>query len=74
MPVVAPADRPFVGRGAERADLAAHICAARQGSARVMLIGGERGIGKARLVEEAVAGIAADRVLWGRCQEVEGSA
>ena len=68
-----PIERPFVGRVAEREVLAAHVAAARAGSGRVALVSGEPGVGKTRLVEEAVAGIAADRVLWGRCQEIEGA-
>src|SRR5262245_26892318 len=73
MPVVRPTDRVFVGRVAEREALAAHIAEARQGKGRVVLVGGEPGIGKTRLVEEAVAGIASGRVLWGRCQEIQGA-
>src|SRR5262249_12944498 len=73
MPVAGPTSRPFVGRVAEREVLAAHVAAARQGNGRVVLVSGEPGIGKTRLVEEAVADIAPDRVLWGRCQDIEGA-
>src|SRR5262249_60411993 len=73
MPVAGPTSRPFVGRVAERGVLAAHVAAARQGNGRVVLVSGEPGIGKTRLVEEAVADIAPDRVLWGRCQDIEGA-
>src|SRR5262245_14930902 len=31
------------------------------------------GVGKTRLVEESVAAVAPARVLWGRCQEMEGA-
>jgi tetratricopeptide (TPR) repeat protein len=73
MPVVGPMDRPFVGRVAELEALAAHIAAAQQGNGRVVLVGGEPGVGKTRLVEEAVAGRATGRVLWGQCQEIAGA-
>src|SRR5215813_7527016 len=73
MPVAGPTSRPFVGRVAEREVLAAHVAAARQGNGRVVLVSGEPGIGKTRLVEAAVADIAPDRVLWGRCQDIEGA-
>src|SRR5262252_6912741 len=73
MPVVGLTDRPFVGRVAEREALAAQLAAARQGGGRVMLVSGEPGFGKTRLVEEAVARVAPGRVLWGRCQEIEGA-
>src|SRR5215831_3921185 len=73
MPVVGLTDRPFVGRVAEREALAAHIAAAQQGRGRVMLVSGEPGVGKTRLVEESVAGVAPGRVLWGRCHEIEGA-
>src|SRR5262245_25306770 len=73
MPVVGLTDRPFVRRVAEREALTAHVAAAQQGEGRVMLVSGEPGVGKTRLVEEAVARVAPGRVLWGRCQEIEGA-
>src|SRR5215475_2365176 len=73
MAVVAPTDRPFVGRVTERELAAGHIAAAQGGSGRVVVVRGEPGVGKTRLVEEAVAGVAPGRVLWGRCQEMEGA-
>ncbi|MGH7803863.1 MAG: AAA family ATPase, partial [Candidatus Binatia bacterium] len=44
---------------------------ARQGRSRILLIGGEPGIGKTRLAEELVAhaGLRGMRVLWGRCDQ-----
>ena len=68
-----PVDAPFVGRVAERAALAAHADAARKGSGRVVLVSGEPGIGKTRLLEEATADLPRDRTLWGRCHETEGA-
>jgi tetratricopeptide (TPR) repeat protein len=73
MPVVGLTDRPFVGRVAEREALAAHVAAAQQGRGRVVLVSGEPGVGKTRLVEESVARVAPGRVLWGRCHEIEGA-
>lgn len=73
MPFAGPTDRPFVGRVPELEALAAQIAATRRGSAGMVLIAGEPGAGKTRLVEEAVAGVAPGRVLWGRCQEIEGA-
>jgi tetratricopeptide (TPR) repeat protein len=73
MPLVGPTDRPFVGRVAELEVLAAHSTAAQRGNGRLVLVSGEPGAGKTRLLEEAVAGVAPGRVLWGRCQEIEGA-
>ncbi|MFP4323594.1 MAG: serine/threonine-protein kinase PknK [Anaerolineales bacterium] len=42
----------FVGREAELAALNAHLQAAREGTGRLVLISGESGVGKSRLVEE----------------------
>src|SRR5688572_18700987 len=66
-------DAPFVGRIAERAALASHVEAARAGNGRVVLVTGEPGIGKTRLVEEATAALPRERTLWGRCHETEGA-
>jgi DNA-binding CsgD family transcriptional regulator len=49
----------FIGRAPELALLAAQVSAAGQGEGRVVLIGGEPGIGKTRLAEEAAARAAA---------------
>ena len=49
----------FIGRAPELAVLTAQISAAALGQGRVVLIGGEPGIGKTRLCEEAAAGAAA---------------
>src|SRR5262245_16816295 len=69
----ASGDRPFVGRAAERGALDAHMTAAGDGDGRVVLVTGEPGVGKTRLVEETVAGCASGRVLWGHCHEAEGA-
>jgi predicted ATPase len=73
MAMAGPTDRPFVGRVAEREALAAQIAAAQGAGGRVVLVVGEPGVGKTRLIEEAVATVAAGRVLWGRCQDIQGA-
>jgi DNA-binding SARP family transcriptional activator len=69
-----PADAPpFVGRREELARLAAALDAAGAGHGRALLLVGDAGIGKTRLVEA----LAAEgerrraRVLWGRCHAAE---
>ncbi|MGE0155133.1 MAG: BREX system ATP-binding domain-containing protein [Reyranellaceae bacterium] len=51
----ATAQRPLVGRRAELELLAASLQSVRQGGGRIVLLRGEPGIGKTRLVEEARA-------------------
>ena len=62
-------DTPIVGRDAELADLADAYRVARDGrSARLVTVIGDAGVGKTRLVHEAVERIAASAcVLRGRC-------
>jgi predicted ATPase/class 3 adenylate cyclase len=66
---------PFVGRTRERARLLQAVERARSGSGTLMLIGGEAGVGKSRLVEEAAA--EARRlglmVLTGHCVDQQGT-
>jgi len=73
VPVVAVAgDRePLVGRDAELASLRRAIEAARGGSAQVVAVAGEPGIGKTRIVDEAAAeaGAAGAAVVRGRAGE-----
>jgi predicted ATPase/class 3 adenylate cyclase len=66
---------PFVGRGEEKARLLSAVEQARQGAGAVLLLAGEAGVGKSRLVEEAMAeaqrlGL---RVLTGRCVDQQGA-
>ena len=65
----------FVGRGAERVELGAALDSALGGQGRLVLIAGEAGIGKTRLVEElcAEARSREARVAWGRCREGAGA-
>jgi ATP/maltotriose-dependent transcriptional regulator MalT len=64
----------FVGRGAEFSSLIAGLGSATAGEPVVVLVGGEAGVGKTRLVEEAAARARAEgaRVLTGSCIEVGG--
>lgn len=57
----------FVGRAAERAELSAALAA---GGGGVVLVAGEAGVGKTRLVAEALQGTA--RVAWGTCWQGDG--
>src|SRR5215207_8197150 len=73
VPVVTVAsDRePLVGRDAELATLRGALEAARAGSARVVALAGEPGIGKTRIVDEAAAeaGAGGAAVVRGRADE-----
>jgi DNA-binding CsgD family transcriptional regulator/tetratricopeptide (TPR) repeat protein len=63
----------FVARTAELAALAGAYRQARDEGPAVVLIGGEAGIGKSRLVAEFTAGLAPDaRVIEGACLELSG--
>src|SRR3982074_1581829 len=65
----------FVGRGAELASMLAAFESAVMGDPTVVIVGGEAGVGKTRLVEE-VAARARDadaRVLIGSCIELGGA-
>ncbi|HTC80988.1 MAG TPA: BTAD domain-containing putative transcriptional regulator, partial [Acidimicrobiia bacterium] len=74
-PAAFAARTPYVGREVERAELARLLDAARDGRGTLALIGGEPGVGKTRLTEEAGADATAKgfRVLVGRCYEIEGA-
>src|SRR5690349_18737068 len=62
----------LVGRAAEMAALEAAFETVRQGGPAALLIGGEAGVGKTRLISEfaAKARIAGGRVLTGGCLEL----
>jgi DNA-binding CsgD family transcriptional regulator len=66
----------FVGRRADLAEMAEALAAATGREPRAVIVGGEAGVGKTRLVEEA-AGAARERgarVLAGACVELGGEA
>src|SRR5215218_8537378 len=68
-------DDNFVGRADELVALRAALDAASAGHGRLVLVGGEPGIGKTRLVREvtAQAEAAGIEVRWGRAWEDEGA-
>src|SRR5215831_839266 len=65
--------RPFVGREAELGALQRHFAAAADGAGRLVLVLGEAGIGKTRLVEHALRSLGDARVVTGRCHETSGA-
>ncbi len=67
---------PFVGRETELGALAARLQEAREGRGGVVLVAGEPGIGKTRLLEEFAERASREGalVLAGRCTQVEWSA
>jgi hypothetical protein len=66
----ASGETPFVGRDAERVQLAEAWTRARDGQRQLVLLGGEPGIGKTRLSLEFARGCADQgTVLTGRCDE-----
>ena len=70
-----PGGRPFVGRGRQLEVARAALEDALAGRGRVLLLGGEPGIGKTRLSEEFATHAAAlgASVVWGRSWEAGGA-
>jgi class 3 adenylate cyclase/tetratricopeptide (TPR) repeat protein len=62
----------FIGRTAELDDITRHLAEAVEGRASALVIGGEAGVGKTRLVDEAAAIAARDgmAILRGSCLEL----
>src|SRR5881394_3974700 len=75
MVALTSADRSFVGRERELAQIGAALEAAAGGRGQLLLLAGEPGIGKTSVADRAAAA-AAERgftVLWGRCWEAGGA-
>src|SRR4030095_8640138 len=68
-----PAARPFVGREKEFAELQRRLNAAMSGECQLVLVGGEAGIGKTRLLDEleTLAKVRNVSVLHGRFAEID---
>ena len=64
-------ETPFVGRDDESALVGEWWASARAGTGRLLLVEGDEGIGKTRLVAELAHAVETDGtlVLWGRCDE-----
>ena len=62
-------EAPYVGRAKERRLLEELLTRAAEGSGGTVLIAGEPGIGKSRLVTEACRELASHDVLWGGCHD-----
>ena len=71
----ASAPRLLVGRERELTELEAHLAAASAGHGGLVLLGGEPGVGKTRLLDELAARAPARGMvpLWGRCWEEGGT-
>ena len=70
-----PASRQLFGRERELAVLIRALADSERGSARLVWIGGEPGIGKTRLAEELAAAAATQRatVAWARCVDADAA-
>ena len=65
-----PNEAPFVGRSRESSLLRDWWASVRDGDGRLLLVDGEAGIGKTRLVVELARAVEQEvLVLWGRCDE-----
>ena len=75
-PAVGGRRTPFVGRDAELAELGRWLDRAARGRGGLVLVGGEPGVGKTRLVEQLLDTARQQHclTLTGRCYEIEGTA
>src|SRR5215831_4987355 len=64
---------PIVGRKAELDALASALAEARGGRGGIVLVVGEPGIGKSRLIEEVARMADGAQVVWGRAWEAGGA-
>ncbi len=64
-----PVRDPFVGREWEQAQVASAVEGAVAGHGELVLIGGEAGIGKTRLVQEVIGGVSGCEVVRAACME-----
>jgi predicted ATPase len=63
--------QPFVGRDAELATVVGAVAASREGRGRLVLIGGESGVGKTRVVREALHVVEGDTtILFGSALDI----
>lgn len=71
----APAEDVFVGRAAQLAAIDQALARSEERAGGFVLVAGEPGIGKTRLVQEAVSAAATRGcvVAWGRCEEGDGA-
>ena len=67
-------DLPIVGRAVERDAISAAYARASAGESQLLLITGQAGIGKSRLVEDLCAGATGAQVLTGESSPLAGSA
>jgi DNA-binding CsgD family transcriptional regulator/tetratricopeptide (TPR) repeat protein len=68
-----PVSPVLVGRDEQLAELVEALTTVRRGAPATLLIGGEAGVGKSRLVSEFAGQAAGDRVLTGACLELGAS-
>src|SRR5829696_6458981 len=62
---------PLVGRTSELATLRTALASASSGQANAVLLGGDAGVGKSRLLAELVKAAAEATVFSGRCLDVD---
>ena len=71
LPQVAPSASPLVGRARQVDDLRARIAALRDGGGGTLLVAGDAGIGKSRLLRDALFAAQPLAILYGACGHSE---